>query len=1024
MRVLLTLLCVTALTAATGVAAPADPPPTQPAQPSDERVESALPETGATEVPIPEHAVQMEVTALRVQGKRPWHRLAIEDLDVAVTPRKERLLPLLRILNALRIEFAEEDGQISFQPEGLLPVVLDIERKQLKLGNTWAPVAVVPAMSIITQSRDLYVPAKVICDIFSMTLEWNEAEYKYIGSTEHPYKIWKTDREMSLLGIVTREVPTDLPELFSPAYPRDWSLDFFEFRLRTQSNLVRPDIEEQPFQLDAVEQSFWGSMGEGRFYLNFAEPSILWNRKGLSNSDESALMLRWGDLTFESPDSELVFGDSNFALGSLVFPFLRFTGVRFNGLTGMTEEMAFWDASRRGYRRRFLRPRIFMGFARVGSMAELFINDRLIDTDEVLTDFPGAPPDEGIWRFRNVTLPPGTTNEVRIVITDPDGFRTQIERTIFSTSILVPEGDVAYMMGAGTNRDTVTWRTRGVAGGARVLYGLTDRLTLGGMMAFQDSFNDPLVMDPLDAAARQVPHKSGHVGGEVAWHAADPLMLSGEFGASMTTEPWDEHSFANTAFTLKGDLAPSRTVNLRSQLFRYGPDFFNGTNTDPNDRQGLSFGGRWRPHQQWTFGSSLGWVGDNVDRDAADTTRLNYQTARVRSSVIPRTSVALEADRIDVNTDRNDLYLYTCQARAALMPGLALDGTIALGDALSPEADPDFLTGLNVPDIPLYQSPYKSVVLRKSFAAGHSLAAAYKESDTVERVSLTHNFRLLKGPRLRLFTDVGYDMDESEPFFENRLEYFFTRAGTTRLSLQTRMERDEWSVMVVFTVTELFGLLEGRPRRITGMTVSPWTGGIQGRVFEDFDGDGLMDPGEGGIEGIRVSSALTSTTTDERGRFLLPSDHRLRQERIFLDPDTVPATHTPTHGIQTAHVSPRTLTHLDLGVCPAHYVIGYVYAFEDGWTEKAVPGIRVFLVRQKDKVHVADSFTAGDGSFYLGNLLPGAYTLRVDPASVPSRYVMPYDSKELVIEPTRQMQEITPSPFFVVRPRPVRDKSE
>jgi len=58
-----------------------------------------------------------------------------------------------------------------------------------------------------------------------------------------------------------------------------------------------------------------------------------------------------------------------------------------------------------------------------------------------------------------------------------------------------------------------------------------------------------------------------------------------------------------------------------------------------------------------------------------------------------------------------------------------------------------------------------------------------------------------------------------------------------------------------------------------------------------------------------------------------------------------------------------------------------------------------------------DSVTAGDGTYYIGNLKPGKYTVKVDPGSVLSGYVLSDSAKAIELRPAKEPQEVTLPPF-------------
>ena len=82
-----------------------------------------------------------------------------------------------------------------------------------------------------------------------------------------------------------------------------------------------------------------------------------------------------------------------------------------------------------------------------------------------------------------------------------------------------------------------------------------------------------------------------------------------------------------------------------------------------------------------------------------------------------------------------------------------------------------------------------------------------------------------------------------------------------------------------------------------------------------------MDPGEPGSENITVFLGnFAKVSTDRNGYFILPSFGQDRSIRVYIDIDTVPATYSPTHAIQTVNLVPGSLTEANFGITPLNSV--------------------------------------------------------------------------------------------------------
>jgi hypothetical protein len=182
---------------------------------------------------------------------------------------------------------------------------------------------------------------------------------------------------------------------------------------------------------------------------------------------------------------------------------------------------------------------------------------------------------------------------------------------------------------------------------------------------------------------------------------------------------------------------------------------------------------------------------------------------------------------------------------------------------------------------------------------------------------------------------------------------------------------------------------------------------VGGLVFVDYNTNGIPNPGEPGLEGIKVVlNRVHACVTDRNGHFVLPGIVASSEARVSLSLDTVPATLVPTNGTQKTLVHPRRLTEVNLGLAPAVSLAGKIQMPGLDDRMRGVPGIRITLVTRDKGTLVADSVTATDGTFYIGDLLPGRYVLRVDTELLPKGVAMADTEWDLEIEPQREPQDL------------------
>ena len=190
-------------------------------------------------------------------------------------------------------------------------------------------------------------------------------------------------------------------------------------------------------------------------------------------------------------------------------------------------------------------------------------------------------------------------------------------------------------------------------------------------------------------------------------------------------------------------------------------------------------------------------------------------------------------------------------------------------------------------------------------------------------------------------------------------------------------------------------------------------------VWNDRDGDGIVDPGEPGIEGVIVyidsdndnifdQGIERYAITGVNGQYLI-EDLAAGTYTIRVDLSTIPqgAIQTYDLGGVLDHEASRTLTatedatNLDFGYRAAA-------GFGDSvWNDLDVDGIRdpgesgIGGVRVYLDANGNGSFDAGTepfgltdatGAYLIGNLVPGTFTARVDPSTLPVGLTQTFDA--------------------------------
>lgn len=977
-----------------------------------DRLPAGTPSTYSVPEPFPPLPIvgldgEVEIVGFTLKGNKAWERGTIPDLSIKRLKDGRRFLPLFRIVQFLALEKTDNQGIISFTPDGSPPVAIDPDHRTLTTAGKESPIEIVTDSSGSSDGMELYLSADTIAELFGFDLQWHEQGYEFVARTNRRLGIWKVSGG-SLFGILARDLPANLPEAHPPATPHPLGLDFLELQLNARA-VTEKNFSSSNWGAETLRQTFWGRVFNGSYRLQFSEPRFM-KESGVATSRKNApIMLDRGEWIYRFPSAEVAIGDAAFGLNDLTLPFVRISGVRFNGVTGFGESDGKGDRSGLGMRPYFLHPQLFTGNVPKGSRVDLMMNGRIIDSQEAIADRL-SPPGMGSYRFEDVILSPGSLNEIVIVITDPNGVITRRQEFIQGTSELLSAGELAYLGGIGVGREVQTWATRGLFGGIRGLYGITDRLTMGGSIGYEKSLYRPLTLDSLDPDQRQYPDSSLHAGSQFAWQPSPYGLLGGDISFSRTLGEAKGAGATDAAYKTYVNLFPRRGLTISSQFFNYGPDFYDGQNSKLHDRRGYSVNGLWSLYRSVDLSAAFGSVWDNLDGTRGQTLTVGFQKLEITTRPFPTTVVTGGMTRLAASSEEPRV-LYAIKLRTTPLPDLSFDGSVITGNSLVLSERPEFFSGLKIPGLATFAEPSTTAILRNALDRNNELAATYWKSGYRERSSLLHSFRGLHQDSLSIRTELGYDMDSRGPFLENRSGYLFSGVSRRSVELLTRYERKEWVVGLFLNLAELVSFERGTPLTLTSRNIHPDSGGIKGKVFLDYNGNASPDPDEPGLESIKVKLGSFSCETDRNGVFVLPGPGYPGKVRISLDLKTVPANYTPTHGTQIAHISPGSLTEVNLGVIPVISISGLLLADLEGEKKRALSGVRVYLVDPETGKTQGDSVTASDGSYYLGEVRPGKYLVRIDTDTLPKQCSLVETERLVEVQPEREPQDLRLAPF-------------
>jgi uncharacterized repeat protein (TIGR01451 family)/fimbrial isopeptide formation D2 family protein len=178
---------------------------------------------------------------------------------------------------------------------------------------------------------------------------------------------------------------------------------------------------------------------------------------------------------------------------------------------------------------------------------------------------------------------------------------------------------------------------------------------------------------------------------------------------------------------------------------------------------------------------------------------------------------------------------------------------------------------------------------------------------------------------------------------------------------------------------------------------------LSGTVWNDVNGDGVMDPGEVGISGVSVvvtwdgpdGPVVMVMVSSGDGSWALPNlppgDYT-----VELDESTVPAGMSPTTPIDAAVTLPVGGTAVvDIGLAEVVTLGSTVWIDLNGdgvpdTDEDGIPGVTVNLL-DTDGALVATVVTDAGGNYLFTDLVPGTYVVSIDGNTIPEELRPTFD---------------------------------
>ncbi|MBT8150287.1 MAG: hypothetical protein KJO62_02720 [Gammaproteobacteria bacterium] len=994
---------------------------------ADEVVEGS---TGALDQVLlqlsPRYFKPMDSSAIEIVGFGIARRnllssqVGIPDLEVVLVGDEQRWMPLARLMYAFQLEASGNKHQISFQPEFSEQVTLNLGNETINYGGSEEPLQFLAGFSDITGGREIFLPVETISRIFDIEVVWEYDLYQYTATTDNQLKIWRAElpdfmqQEMEL-------VDNSMPMLFDAAEPARNSLDYVQ--TRAAASISKRENSDARVSISTSED-FWGGALGGRYELRFQQPNLSWQEgEGFNSGDENVWVPRRAMWTKTNDKSEVTLGDSSLSVNELVLPFVNLTGIRVGGLMGADSDDVS-EAGGYGPSSRFARTERYDGIAELGSTVKLFINDSEVATAEVYEE-PDSAVGFGRYEFDEVTIPQGNLVAIRIEIEEPGGRRIVRDLSTTSTNKLRPVGQFSYIGGIGTDRSKTEWDNQGLVGAGRVLYGISDSLTLGATLGYQDGI-DQQSSGLLGTVSRIRPESSEHVGAELIAKPFSKLILSAAFATSSGDDGSDtansETRYEGDSFTADIDYFFRPRMSLRGRAYRYEPNFFNGRDIGLEDREGYYVAAQARM-SKFAVSTHYGSIENNLDDQLSQTSTADYYGLNLStSSLLRNTYLWAEVDTVE--PDEFDRKTYIAGGFRSSLRGFNISSTISEGD-LFELAIParELFQNIALPYLRITGSPSSSFSISKGFGQ-HSFVLELDGPETSidERGTLTHywdGYRrrggFLGAGAIRLVTELGYNQASKSEFATNRLNLYLDKRRSNRLGMVSSYDSIAgWSWSLDMSFTNIFALRAGRIINVSSGYASPGLGGTSGVVFLDKNANGKQDWGEQGIPGIEIKSSevYAENISDRWGEFFISRRSDQHETEVYVDVTSVPATLVPVHARQKVKLERGLTSRVEFALAPMVSLTGYLQeplpAGADASQPPPIRGARIELSKPDGTV-VGESITASDGSYYF-NAIPGEYQLWVDPRSVDPEFVFnePAFSASIVGQEEYQEVEFVP----------------
>lgn len=957
----------------------------------------ALKEESTWEIPAKGGTVSTTIAAFQLRGRRPSQQVNITDLDILVLDNNKRLVPLLRILRAIKAVGTVNDHAVVFQFEKMGAGSIGIGTKVLEAGGKQVVIDIVTGVSDMTRMGEIYVSEEVLGEGLGLKYVWDDALYQYFIKTDQELELFKRDDKFgsSLFVADVKEVAEPLLETEPPAQPGKKSfLQYIQTESRTDVNGRWRGESRQRTAYEVPALTAWGSAFNGDYKLKFQNRFQYPDTEfpGLFNYIDQAF---W---TSRRDDLLVQVGDTNLGLNDIIAPSATILGANFKWFPLAAKNKRAGDAFFNNYRASFLSVGVFDGKAPVGATVELWVNNRLLASDTI-DERHNPEQGYGYYKFEGIGLMDQSMNDVRIVVKHVDGKIEEVHKEVLGVSQLLPAGQMSVTGGAGTQKQLVNGQVtaKGEIAGAEVLFGLSNRLTAGIALAMQDKFAQ--LKDDVGNYYRGA--RQFFLSQQARWQVSSNLFCKQIVG--MSVEPGMDRNALASIFDVEYYFRQAKG-KVKSQVFSFAPGYSNGINSIA-DRKGYNLIGRYALSKKFNLKTGLLHISNNLNNGLPVTESEDFFTYGLNVvQFIPRSSLDLLAGRMNrVESTGKALKgdVFSADLRSRLTRKLNAQAQYTFGQNVDTFSSSNLKYGLPVESTGYFYNFGWTVSADYALTDNHTLSGSLYRSAYRRALELNSYYNHQGQCPWRSRFQVNRDLITSRHTFREYLDFNLDRNGYNKWGIKAGYEQAgrNFDIGVYVTIRDFFFFNNGKFRKASVKGMSPERGAIDGMVYLDLNCNGHRDAREPPVPGIDVLvDGKPIGKSGKDGAFVVPRRGSKAMVGVSLDRPALPAIYVPTQGAQQASWQEGKLTSVNLGVFVPGSVSGGLKAARDDGQMLPVIGARVLLL-EKDQAAVAlDSVTADDGSFYIGQIKPGAYYLSVDTGTIEERYRNKVPRENIVIK--------------------------